>query len=161
MCELHCTVIWVRTCDCCRRNSGEICHSRLSETNSPRRDLQEQTRGFTNSRRWRALVLSEALSRSGESHSPKRGGMKALGRCCGLAQARDLTIRREVVSLRRGRARLSEPARTSQHWSRSRLSEGLPPKREHPSRLSEGSWLEQDPLQVVCFLQLVIGWFDL
>jgi len=84
-----------------------------------------------------------------------------LGRCCGLAQARDLTVGREVVSLRRGRARLSEPARTSQHWSRSRLSEGLPPKREHPSRLSEGSWLEQDPLQVVCFLQLVIGWFDL
>jgi len=61
------------------------------------------------------MVLSEALSRSGESHLPKRGGVKALGRCCGLAQARDLIVGREVVSLRRGRARLSEPARTSQH----------------------------------------------
>ena len=60
----------------------------------------------------RALVLSEALSRSGESHSPKRGGVKALGRYCGLAQARDLSFRRGVISLKRGRARLSEPART-------------------------------------------------
>ncbi|QCE11053.1 hypothetical protein DEO72_LG10g2286 [Vigna unguiculata] len=67
--------------------------------------------------RRRALVLSETLSRLGESHSPKRGGGKALGRCCGLAQARDLSFGRRVVSL------------------------------------SEGSWLERDPLQV--------GWLSL
>ena len=57
--------------------------------------------------RRRALVLSEALSRSSESHSPKRGGVKALGRCCGLTQVRDLSFGRGVVSLRRGRARLT------------------------------------------------------
>ena len=62
--------------------------------------------------RQRALVLSEALSCSSESHSPKRRGVKTLGRYCGLAQARDLSFGRGVVSLRRGKARLSEPART-------------------------------------------------
>ena len=35
--------------------------------------------------------------------------------CCGLAQARDLTVGRKVVSLRQARTRLSEPARASQH----------------------------------------------
>jgi len=60
--------------------------------------------------RRRTLVLSEAQSRSGESHSPKRGGAKALECCCGLAQARDLAVGREVVSLKRARTRLSELA---------------------------------------------------
>jgi len=56
------------------------------------------------------VVLSEAQSRSGESHSPKRGGAKALERFYDLAQARDLAVGREVISLRRARTRLSEPA---------------------------------------------------
>ncbi|QCE11341.1 hypothetical protein DEO72_LG10g2574 [Vigna unguiculata] len=49
-----------------------------------------------------AFVLSEALSRSGERRLPKQEGMKALGCRCSLAQARNSTFGRGVVSLRRG-----------------------------------------------------------
>ncbi|QCD83287.1 hypothetical protein DEO72_LG2g3631 [Vigna unguiculata] len=89
---------------------------------SPKRDRLAQARltgtyqGDTHelSLRRSALFLSEALSRSSERRSPKREGVKALGCRCNLAQARNLTFGRGVISLRRGRARLSECARISQ-----------------------------------------------
>ncbi|QCD96116.1 hypothetical protein DEO72_LG6g818 [Vigna unguiculata] len=59
--------------------------------------------------RRRALVLSEALPRSGKRHSPKREGVEALGCRCSLSQARNLTFGRGVVSLRRGGARVTPP----------------------------------------------------
>ncbi|QCE15084.1 hypothetical protein DEO72_LG11g2093 [Vigna unguiculata] len=76
----------------------------------------------------RALVLSEALSRSSERRSPKREGVEALGCRCGLAQARNLAFGRRVVSLKRGRARLSEPAKVSQRPCHGglKLIKGLP-----------------------------------
>ncbi|QCD86103.1 hypothetical protein DEO72_LG3g624 [Vigna unguiculata] len=62
----------------------------------------------------KALVLSEALSRSGE----RREGLSRSG---------------EEGSPKRACESLPMPL------SRSRLSEGLPPKQGHSSRLSEGS----------------------
>ncbi|QCE04547.1 hypothetical protein DEO72_LG8g2583 [Vigna unguiculata] len=74
-----------------RENNGEIYCSRLSDTDSPRRDMQEQTRGFTKSCSSGELCLSE------EPYLWASG--------C-LAQARQ-------GSPKRGRVRLSEPAKVS------------------------------------------------
>ncbi|QCD96824.1 hypothetical protein DEO72_LG6g1534 [Vigna unguiculata] len=86
---------------------------------SPKLEKIAQARPVGETRVSRTLAQADdsgferGQSRSGKSHSPKQGGVKAWN---------------VVVS-------------------RSRLSEGLLPKREYPSRLSEGSWLERDMLQ--------------
>ena len=139
---------WVRMCGCCRENSGETCYSRPSETDSPRQDVQKQARVILElSLRRRALVLSEAPSRSGERRSLKRERMEAMVCCCYLSPGEEhhLWAKGGLTQVRR--ARLSECAKNlSGPLSRSRLSEGLQLKRGHSSRLSEGFWLERDPL---------------
>jgi len=68
------------------KDSGKIYCSRPSETDSPRRDLQKQARVTHElSLSWRALVLSETMSRSSERHSTKREGVEALGCRCSFS----------------------------------------------------------------------------
>jgi len=59
---------------CMWTDGGELCYSRPSELVSPRREYQDAHPASVSSSspRRRALVLSDTLSRSGESDSPKR-----------------------------------------------------------------------------------------
>jgi len=79
-----------------------------------------------------------------------------------LAQARNPTFGRGVVSLRRGKARLSKCAKSLLGpLSRSCLSESLQLERRDSSRLSEGFRLKRDPLQASLFSSLgCYGLFD-
>ncbi|QCE13652.1 hypothetical protein DEO72_LG11g647 [Vigna unguiculata] len=96
----------------CWRNRGETCYFRPSETDSPRRDVQKQTRVTLElSLKRRALVLSEALSRSGDRRSPKRERVEALVCNCCLSPGEEphLWARGGLAQARR--ARLSEHAK--------------------------------------------------
>ena len=115
--------VWLAMCGCIGCENATVTGKQWRDLLfSPKWDRLAQARltgtdqGDTHelSLRRSAIVLSEALSRSGERRSPKREGVKALGCRCSLAQARNLTFGRGIVSLRRGRARLSECARIPQ-----------------------------------------------
>jgi len=56
--------------------AGSVNLAQVRETR-PGDPCRSKLRAHETSPRWRTLVLSEAQSRSGESHSPKRGGVRA------------------------------------------------------------------------------------
>ncbi|QCE11623.1 hypothetical protein DEO72_LG10g2858 [Vigna unguiculata] len=88
----------------------------------------------------KALVLSEAPSRSGERRSPKRARVRALACCSCFSPSEEPHLWARGCLAQARRARLSEPCESlPASLSRSRLSESPPPKRGHSSRLSEGS----------------------
>jgi len=160
ICEVLCIVVWVRRCGCCRENSGKVSYSRPSDADSLKRDLQKQTRvTFELSLMRRALVLSEAPSRSGERCSLKRERVGVLVCCCCPSPGEEPHLWARVGLSHKP---LGEYAKNLP-WplSRSRLSESLQLEREHSSRLSEGFWLERDPLQATLFSLLgCYGLFD-
>jgi len=126
-CEMLWIVVWVWKCGCCRENNSRICCSRPSETDSPRRDLQKPARVILElSLRRRALVLSEALSRSGERRLPKWGCVGALVCCYSLIPGEEPHFWAMGDLARARMARLSECAKNlPRPLSRSRLSESL------------------------------------
>ncbi|QCD86162.1 hypothetical protein DEO72_LG3g683 [Vigna unguiculata] len=105
----------------------------------------------------RSRLGSHSNSRSGERRSLKRERVGALVCCSSLSLGEELHLWVRSGLAQARRARLSERSQNLP-WplSLSRLSKSLQLKREHPSRLSEGFWLERDVLQVTLFF---LTWF--
>ena len=152
------------------RNSGEVWYSRPSELVSPRRDLQKQVRVALELLLRRKLLfwVRHYLAQARDARLSENA-WESWHVAPVLVQARNFTFRRWTSPLGDGLSRLGEEGSPKRAYeslpaplSWSCLSESLPPKWGHSSRLSEGSWLERDLLQVTLFFLRLVNrsvWF--